>query len=220
VNLTRARMFWQCAATFPGNKEDVYPDHAAAQEFDLAAGKRVLEYGCGGGSDAMSYLRRGAHVTFADIVPSNVGTAAHRIAAAGLAERAQGAVLERSYPLPFDDHVFDVVTSHGVLHHIMDPVRVLHEFRRVIAPDGTLYVMLYTYKLFAAHRETINKLVAERKISTEEAFGWCTDGPGCPWAEPYDLLEAAELLAEARFTITKTTETNDGLFATYRAVPV
>jgi SAM-dependent methyltransferase len=43
--------------------------------------------------------------------------------------------------LPFEDATFDIVFGHAVLHHIPDLQRALREFRRVLAPGGTLAFM-------------------------------------------------------------------------------
>jgi SAM-dependent methyltransferase len=40
--------------------------------------------------------------------------------------------------LPFDDHSFDLVLGHAVLHHIPDLRRAFAEFERVLAPGGTV----------------------------------------------------------------------------------
>lgn len=51
----------------------------------------------------------------------------------------QGSVLE----LPFVDDRFDVIFSHGVLHHVPDIKRAQKEIHRVLRSDGLLVVMLY-----------------------------------------------------------------------------
>jgi ubiquinone/menaquinone biosynthesis C-methylase UbiE len=40
--------------------------------------------------------------------------------------------------LPFEDHSFDLVFGHAVLHHIPDLDRAFAEFRRVLRPGGTV----------------------------------------------------------------------------------
>ena len=70
--IDKSKKFWVSASTFPGDKEAVYPEHGIVQEFDKHTGKLVYEYGCGGGSDVMSYLRRGNKVYATDIVPDNI----------------------------------------------------------------------------------------------------------------------------------------------------
>jgi ubiquinone/menaquinone biosynthesis C-methylase UbiE len=45
--------------------------------------------------------------------------------------------------LPFGDASFDLVYSHGVLHHTPDIGRAINEVHRVLKPGGTALVMLY-----------------------------------------------------------------------------
>lgn len=40
------------------------------------------------------------------------------------------------YELPFADRSFDVAFAHNVLEHLRDPLRALHEMRRVLRPGG------------------------------------------------------------------------------------
>lgn len=219
IPLDRVRHAWTRASDFSADKESVYPEHAKAQEFDLVRGKRVLEYGCGGGSDAMSYLRRGCEVTYVDIVPSNVEAAGARIAAAGLTEHAQGLVIEESDRIPVDSGTFDVVSAHGVLHHIEHPLLVLKEFFRVLKPRGVLYVMLYTESLWERGRPTIDALTRSGKMGELEAFGCFTDGDGTPYARHYTEADGKALLAEAGFKVRdEVVEYNKGDFRTFVAV--
>ena len=203
------REFWKIASTFPANKEDVYPDHAEAQEFiQRHVGERVLEYGCGGGSDAMSYLRRGCEVVYADIVPENVFKATQRIAALRLSEKATGCLLLSSDVLHFPDGYFDIVNAHGVLHHIEDPLPVLKAFHRVLRPGGLLYVMLYTEHLFAVYTNDSQP--------QNPSFGAYTDGEGC-YARSYIETEGRALLAAAGFSVDRVFLYNKNHFRTFRA---
>ena len=54
-------------------------------------------------------------------------------------ELRQGSVLD----LPFADGRFDVVFSHGVLHHVPDIKQAQNEIHRVLRPGGELVIMLY-----------------------------------------------------------------------------
>lgn len=216
TDLQPERSFWKVAAGFPADKEAVYPEHAIAQEFDRWRGKAVLEYGCGGGSDAMSYARRGCRVWAVDIVPENIKATQERAASAGL--NVPAILLDRSDQIPIAEGSFDVASSHGVIHHIREPLPVLREIRRVLAPSGHLYVMLYTEHLYNALKADTERVAREQSIPLEEAFGWHTDGRGCPWADYYTEDEGEELLDDGGFQVLSTFLYNNDHFRCYRAI--
>ena len=54
-------------------------------------------------------------------------------------ELRHGSVLD----LPFADGTFDMVFSHGVLHHVPEIKVAQSEIRRVLRPDGELVIMMY-----------------------------------------------------------------------------
>ncbi|MFI2432287.1 class I SAM-dependent methyltransferase [Streptomyces sp. NPDC018693] len=104
-------------------------------------GRRVLEIGLGQGSEAELLIRRGARWTGVDLTETAVHRTGTRLAVRGLPfdDLRQASVLD----LPFPDRSFDVVFSHGVLHHVPDIHRAQREIHRVLKPDGELVVMLY-----------------------------------------------------------------------------
>jgi SAM-dependent methyltransferase len=105
------------------------------------AGKRVLEIGLGEGSDSERLIRNGASWTGIDLTAESIERVRTRLTLRGLPYDAlqQGSVLE----LPFENDTFDVVFSHGVLHHVPDIQRAQTEISRVLRPGGELVVMLY-----------------------------------------------------------------------------
>jgi len=201
--LETSKKAWVCASTFPADKETTYPEHGMVQEFDKVRGKRVYEYGCGGGSDVMSYLRRGNHVTATDIIQTNLDTTLNRVKTM-LPEKVNDVnlvLLDTSYPLPFEDNSFDVISSHGVLHHIRQADEVMKELYRVCKPGGNIYIMVYTDLLFEHHRPMVEKLMATRGIDLYEAFCWCTDGEGTPYSRWYTAVEATDFMEKVGFTV-------------------
>lgn len=105
------------------------------------AGKRVLEIGLGEGSDSERLIRQGAAWSGVDLTAESVARVRTRLMLRKLEyqELRQGSVLD----LPFADETFDVVFSHGVLHHVRDIGRAQSEIRRVLRPGGELVIMVY-----------------------------------------------------------------------------
>jgi ubiquinone/menaquinone biosynthesis C-methylase UbiE len=102
--------------------------------------KRLLEIGCGPGVDLVQLAAAGAQVTAIDLTPEAVSLARRHLAVRGLTGTVQEGNAEQ---LPFEDGTFDVVYSHGVLHHTVDTQRAIDEVRRVLKPDGQAVIMLY-----------------------------------------------------------------------------
>lgn len=216
--------FWKVAGTYPADKENHYPTHAKAHGMDDHHGVRVYEYGCGGGSDTLSWLRRGNFVTFSDIVPENVAMTEKRVIEGGFAARATARLCLSTLDLP--DGPFDVISSHGVVHHIKYAwirIELLKKFRKILAPPaspgnsgGLFYVMLYTEFLWNALAPHIAGLVKTHGISENQAFGWLTDGTGCPHAQKYTYEEGKGFVEAAGFKLLGVVEYNDRHFRTYK----
>jgi len=98
------------------------------------AGKRVLEYGCGPGSQAFFLARQGADVTGIDISDVAIEQAAAQAEAEGVGERCHFEVANAE-ETPFADDRFDLVCGTAILHHL-DLAAAYAEIARLIKPDG------------------------------------------------------------------------------------
>src|SRR3954463_4244026 len=99
---------------------------------------RSLEIGAGTGYFSLNLLQTGVvrEATCTDISPGMLATLERNAEQLNLAvETAACDAAE----LPFDDDSFDLVLGHAVLHHLPDLDRSFAEFRRVLAPGGTLF---------------------------------------------------------------------------------
>ncbi len=67
--------------------------------------------------------------------------------------------------LTFEDLVADLVTLHNVLHYLEDPVRVLREVARVLAPGGLVLVVDYA----SHHNEQLRREFAHRRLGFDAA---------------------------------------------------
>jgi arsenite methyltransferase len=107
----------------------------------LEPGERVLDVGCGAGTDtlvAAQMVAPGGHVTGIDMTPemlSKARAAAEEMGATNV-DFVEGEV-ER---LPFDDASFDVVISNGVIDLIPDKDAVFSEIFRVLEPGGRIQI--------------------------------------------------------------------------------
>jgi ubiquinone/menaquinone biosynthesis C-methylase UbiE len=159
----RVRQFWQanpCGTKFadePAGTREFFrrvEEHRYAKEwhipaaagFDETSGLKVLEIGCGLGTDGARFARAGAHYTGVDLTEAAVSLARRNFELQNLAGEFRTADAEN---LDFPSDTFDLVYSHGVLHHTPDTARAIKEVHRVLKPGGRAVVMLY-------HRDSYN----------------------------------------------------------------
>jgi ubiquinone/menaquinone biosynthesis C-methylase UbiE len=115
-------------------------------EFEKFRDARLLEIGCGMGTDLLQFSRGGARCFGIDLTPRSIEISQHRFKLYG----ANGAfMISDGEHLPFRSESFDVVYSNGVLHHTPDTEGAIREVHRVLRPGGVAKVMLY-------HRNSLN----------------------------------------------------------------
>lgn len=137
------RQFYERVEEHRYQKEWHIPE---AADFKSASGLRVLEIGCGLGTDGAQFAKAGADYTGVDLTEAAVDLARKRFELFDLPGKFRTADAEN---LDFADETFDLVYSHGVLHHTPDTARSVREVHRVLRPKGRAVVMLY-------HRDSYN----------------------------------------------------------------
>ncbi len=167
----RVRAFWQahpCGTKFTdaetGTREffERIQQHRFEKEWHIpeaanfagAKGLHVLEIGCGIGTDGLQFAKAGAVYTGVDLTQAAVELARKNFSSAGVRGELRVADAEH---LEFSDESFDVVYSHGVLHHTPDIQAAVKEIHRVLKPGGRVIVMLY-------HRGSYNYRVGIRVL--------------------------------------------------------
>lgn len=120
--------------------EEYAPWMPSVMGFDQFKGKRLLEVGCGMGTDLLQFARGGAFCTGVDLTPRSVEISSLHF---GLYDMRADFVLGDGERLPFANESFDVVYSNGVLHHTPDTAQAVRELHRVLRPNGVAKVMLY-----------------------------------------------------------------------------
>ena len=159
----RVREFWQenpCGTKFadapPGSRRfyELVEKHRYTKEWHIPAAAgfahakdlAVLEVGCGLGTDGAQFAKAGAKYTGIDLTDAAIELAKRRFELFDLPGTFRVADAER---LDFPDNSFDLVYSHGVLHHTPDTAAAVREIHRVLRPGGKAVVMLY-------HRDSYN----------------------------------------------------------------
>lgn len=93
-------------------------------------GGRLLDVGCGNGDQTVLFAPFFDQVTAMDIQLKPMrGSTADLQWTASAGEN-----------LPFLDDSFDAITCFEVLEHVVDPVRTLEEFHRVLKPGGQIVI--------------------------------------------------------------------------------
>lgn len=104
-------------------------------------GKQVLEIGLGQGADSEQIIRRGGRWTGVDLTLESVERVRTRLTLRRLPFEAL--VAGSALNLPFAESSFDLIYSHGVLHHIPEVQRAQAEMARVLRPGGRAVIMVY-----------------------------------------------------------------------------
>jgi SAM-dependent methyltransferase len=121
-------------------------------DFERWRGKRVLEIGCGIGTDTVNFARHGAMVTAVDLSPQSLELARRRVEVYGLQDQVHfysGSAEELSLFVPVD--AYDLIYSFGVIHHTPHPERVVEQMRRYAKPGTVIKLMVYyrpSWKVF------------------------------------------------------------------------
>ena len=178
------------------------PDFA---QFERWKGKRVLEIGCGIGTDTINFARHGALVTAVDLSEESLVVARQRARVYGVEDRIhffQGSAEELDAVIHVEP--YDLIYSFGVIHHTPHPERVLEQMRRYAKAETTVKIMVYyrpswkvlwvllTYGKGRFWR--LRELIAQHSEAQT----------GCPVTYTYNKREGRELLERGGFRVTET----------------
>jgi SAM-dependent methyltransferase len=165
-------------------------------DFPRWKGRRVLEIGCGLGTDTVSFARAGAQVTAVELSDESAALARQRLDVYGLGDRVTIHVGNaENLPDLLTPQTFDLVYSFGVIHHSPHPERIVEHLRRYMTPASELRLMVYarvSYKLFWIMKEDgvwdmsrIDELIARNSEAQT----------GCPVTYTYTDETVRELLS-------------------------
>jgi ubiquinone/menaquinone biosynthesis C-methylase UbiE len=164
----------------------VEPHVPAFADFERWKGKRVLEIGCGIGTDSINFARAGADVTVVELSDESLELCRKRFKVFGLSARfVQGNAEELDKLL--EPQTFDLIYSFGVIHHTPSPSTVFEKLRVYCGPATEMRVMMYA------------------SVSWKVAWIVLKYGKGAVWQAPRLIREYSEAQTGCPVTYTYTT---------------
>jgi ubiquinone/menaquinone biosynthesis C-methylase UbiE len=198
--------------------------------WQAASNKDVLEIGLGIGADATLWGKYAKSYTGVDLTQEAVMATQMHLDTLNLKGNIFQANAEK---LPFEDESFDIIYSHGVLHHTTNITVTFKEAFRVLRMKGSFIVMLYAkgsfnywiriqlyfrirllVELFKNKLSLKSNATWSKHLNNFNNQGWsyiswnvfphhCTDGPDCEIANIYYKREVVALLKNCGFNIVK-----------------
>lgn len=166
------------------------PDFAGFSEWN---GKKVLEIGCGIGTDGAEFAKAGATYVGVDLSEASVELAKRRFKI----EQLNGEILvanAENLQEELDNHgisgPFDLIYSFGVLHHTPDLMASLHSLKKLCGDNTTVRAMVY------AENSWKNSLI-KSGLDQPEAK------KGVPIANTYQRDEIVEAFAQAGLSVNR-----------------
>jgi len=184
-------------------KYTVEPHIPGFAQHERWAGKRVLEIGCGLGTDTINFLRAGASVTAVDLSSKSLELARQRARVFGFEDRVQFVEADAERLSEFvAPAAYDLIYSFGVIHHSPHPERILDQLRsHYVSSSSTVKLMVY-------HRHSWK--VAALILNEANGAWWRLDAAvakqseaqtGCPVTYSYSRRGFAGLLSRHGFSV-------------------
>ena len=120
----------------------VEPHIPGFANFPKWKGKKVLEIGCGIGTDTINFARAGAQVTAIEYSEESLKIAKQRAKVFNLPIKfylANAETLSKTIPV----ERYDLVYSFGVIHHTPYPEKVISEIKKYMDKNSVFKIMVY-----------------------------------------------------------------------------
>jgi SAM-dependent methyltransferase len=179
--------FW--SEQVSARKYFVEPHIPGFAQFPTWNGKRVLEVGCGLGTDTLEFAKAGAYVDAVDLSSESIKLASKRIATLWDPAAVKLFCLNAEESMP--QQFYDLIYAFGVLHHTPHPGKMLTRMRWRMMESSELRIMLYA-------KWSIKNLTRQQPEAQA----------GCPLARTYSARQARKLLESAGFVVQEIRKTH------------
>jgi 2-polyprenyl-3-methyl-5-hydroxy-6-metoxy-1,4-benzoquinol methylase len=143
-------------------------------------GKRVLEVGCGIGSDAEEFAKHGADYVGIDLSDQSVALCRQRFETLGLDGEFYNIDATDAAALA-ELGQFDLVYSYGVIHHFPGIEQIISNIHQVVRPGGEFRFMVYA-------KNSWKYAMIQKGLDQYEAQA------GCPYAQAFSKEEIYDLM--------------------------
>jgi len=183
----------------------VEPHIPGFADFAQWKGKKVLEVGCGIGTDTVNFARAGALVTAVDLSEESLKVAKQRAQVMGVADRIKFYRANAEHLASVVPHdTYDLIYSFGVIHHTPHPGAVLDQIRTFVGPHTKFKMMVY-YRLSWKVLWIMLRYGGLNFSQTSEWVARYSEAQtGCPVTYIYSKKEGRQFMAEHGFEVEET----------------
>lgn len=173
-------------------------------EFARWRGKKVLEIGCGIGTDTINFARHGAQVTTVDLSDKSMDLARTRAAVFGVQDQIRfcpGNAEELTTFVPVES--YDLIYSFGVIHHTPHPGAILDQLRQYARPGTSIKIMVYHRRSYKVGSILLTEGKGQFWKLPELVAKNSEAQTGCPVTYTYTRREGRALLESHGFHLRK-----------------
>jgi SAM-dependent methyltransferase len=135
-------------------------------EFDKWRDKKVLEIGCGIGTDASNFSKNGAFYTGIELSEKSLEITKKRFEVFNLKGEFYNIDAQNIDDLYQVGNNFDLIYSFGVIHHSPNPQKIIDNCFLLLKPGGVLKIMVYA-------ENSWKKMMIDGKLDQYEAQSNC-----------------------------------------------
>ncbi len=175
----------------------VEPHIPGFAQFEHWRGKKVLEIGCGIGTDAVNFARHGSDLTAVELSERSLEVSQRRLEVYGLTARLYcGNAEQLSTFVPVEP--YDLVYSFGVVHHTPHPERVLQEIQKYCKPETEIRLMVYSRWSWKTFWIILNYGAGAFWRASELIKRYSEAQTGCPVTWSYSSHDVRRLMKDYR----------------------